>query len=304
MIDIKYHIASIVAVFLALGLGILIGSTIMGDDILVDQQKKLLDRLEEQFTIFKDREVQLVQENTYKDEIIGNYENYSQALLPFLVKERLADENVAIVVTGNTDIPSGLINTITIAGAQVVSKTVVLSNINLSNPEIIDKLLNYYDIQDIDDTYDTYEVLRRYIAGSVAAVLLNQDDNGITEFMQENDLLSFTGDFNTPITGVILVGGTNSLDHYFASSFDQSLIEHLGNNGIKVFGVEKSKIEYSYMQDYQQNNITTIDNIDLSPGQISLVFAMEGEPGNYGIKDTAQKFMPSLPVQSLGSGTR
>ena len=45
MIDIRYHIASIVAVFLALGLGVLIGSTIVGDDLLVDQQKKLLDRL-------------------------------------------------------------------------------------------------------------------------------------------------------------------------------------------------------------------------------------------------------------------
>lgn len=301
MIDLRYHIASIIAVFLALGLGVLIGSTIVGDDLLVDQQKKLLDRLEEQFVLIKDREAQLVLENGYKDEIISNYENYSQALLPPLVKNRLADEKLAIVVTGNIDLPSGLINSITIAGAQVASKTVILSNLNLNDNDISKKLIDYYNIQ---TTEEPQEMLRKYIAGSVAAVLLNQGDQGIIEFLQENELINFTGDFNTPITGVIIVGGTNSLDAHFASSFDQSLIENLAGNGIKVFGVEKSQVEYSYMEYYQQNNITTIDNIDLSPGQIALVYAMEGEPGNYGIKATAQKFMPSLPVQSLGSGER
>ncbi|HZJ84339.1 MAG TPA: copper transporter, partial [Syntrophomonadaceae bacterium] len=60
----------------------------------------------------------------------------------------------------------------------------------------------------------------------------------------------------------------------------------------------------SYIGHYQNYNITTIDNVDLSPGQISLILAMEGEPGHYGIKDTAQKFMPSLPVQSIGSDKR
>lgn len=301
MIDIRYHIASIVAVFLALGLGVLIGSTIVGDDLLVDQQKKLLDRLEEQFTLFREREENLVLENNYKDQIISNYENYSQALLPPLVRDKLADEVLAIVVTGNTDLPSGLINSITIAGAEVASKTVVLSNLSLVDSEICSKLVDYYNIEALDDAP---EVLRKYIAGSVAAVLLNQGDQGIIEFLQENDLINFTGDFSSNITGVIIVGGTNSLDSYFAKSFDQSLIEHLISNGIKVFGVEGSQVEYSYMTDYQQNNITTIDNIDLSPGQIALVFAMEGEPGNYGIKPTAHKFMPSLPVQALGSGER
>ncbi len=301
MIDLKYHIASIVAVFLALGLGVLIGSTIVGDDLLIEQQKKLLDRLEEQFTVIKDREAKLVLDNEYKDEIIGNYENYSQTLLPLLVKERLVDDNLAIVVTGNTDIPSGLINTLTIAGAEVHSKTVILPNLVLDNSDICAKLANYYNIAGVDDSCET---LRSYIGGSVAAVLLNQGDQGIIDFLQENDLINFSGAYDTPLSGVIVLGGTNNLDTNFASTFDQNLIESLNNNGIKVFGVEKSKVEYSYIGHYQNYNITTIDNVDLSPGQISLVLAMEGEPGHYGIKATAQKFMPSLPVQSIGSDKR
>ncbi|HZK44529.1 MAG TPA: copper transporter [Syntrophomonadaceae bacterium] len=301
MIDIKYHIASIVAVFLALGLGILIGSTIVGDELLVDQQKKILDRLENQFEMIREREVDLVLDNEYKTELISNYENYSLALLPPLVQDRLNEEKIAVVVTGNTDIPSGLVNSITIAGAQVVSKTVVLSNLKLSDNEVNSKLLDYYNIEETEDFRD---ILRKNIAGSVTAVLLNQGDQGIMEFLQESDVINFTGSFDEPISKVIILGGTNSLETYFAKSFDQSLIENLINGGIKVFGVEKSSAVHSYMADYQENNITTIDNIDMSPGQVGLVFAMEGEPGNYGIKSTAEKFMPSLPVNFLGSEAR
>ncbi len=58
------------------------------------------------------------------------------------------------------------------------------------------------------------------------------------------------------------------------------------------------------MEEYQKDKISTIDNVDLSPGQISLVYAMEGEPGDYGIKVTAKKFMPSLPVESVNKQQR
>jgi hypothetical protein len=43
MIDMRYHIASLAAVFLALGLGILIGSAALSEHVLVNQQKHLID---------------------------------------------------------------------------------------------------------------------------------------------------------------------------------------------------------------------------------------------------------------------
>ena len=46
IIDFRYHIASLAAVFLALGLGILIGSSLLSDEKLYEQQGKLVDRLE------------------------------------------------------------------------------------------------------------------------------------------------------------------------------------------------------------------------------------------------------------------
>lgn len=295
MIDLKYHITSIIGVFLALGLGILIGSTIVGDNLLVDQQKKMIDRLEEQFYTLRESENELVTAGKYKDQIILNYENYSQALLPTLVKEHLAGYKIAIVVSGGSDIPAGMLNALSISGAEVMSRTVVLSNMSFDNPELRKQFCEYYQLGD-DVAPD---VLRQYVAASVAAVMMNKADSSVIDYLQANDLIKFSGNNTVPLNGVIIVGGAKNLASNFAASFDHALIETLNQEGVKIFGVENSSAPYSYMQQFQKDKISTIDNVDLSPGQISLVYAMEGEPGDYGIKFTAKNFMPTLPVETI-----
>lgn len=296
MIDIRYHIASIVAVFLALGLGILIGSTIVGDDLLVDQQKKVIDRLEQQFEDLRTRETELTTENEYKANLISKYENYSQAVQPLLVQNHLKDYQAALVVCGDSDVPAGLQNALTMAGAQVVTKTVVLGNMNLDNTKQRTALLNYYHL----DAKTSVDTLRRYIAVSVGTVLTGKAQPDLISYLQSNGLVKFTGNPAVPVNGVILLGGANNLGAYYADSFDRGLISFLSSQGVKAFGAELSGVTYSCMENYQKENISTVDNIDLSPGQVSLILAMEGEAGNYGMKPTAQKFMPSLTLNAAG----
>lgn len=292
MIDIKYHIASIVAVFLALGLGVLIGSTIVGDDLLVDQQQKMIERLEEQFYGLKDREVELLADNEDKDQLISNYENYSQALLPAVVSGRLEQYKVAVIVTGDSEIPAGMINAISMAGAQIVSKTVLLSNMKLEDEEIGSRMKDYYGLSNSESK----AVVRQHIADTVAQVIMNKGEEGTIAFLQQNNMIKFSGANNIPLDGIIIVGGANNFSNCFVDDFDSRLINNFLNAHEKVFGVEGVQVNYSYIGIYQEHNISTIDNIDKSPGQVSLILAMEGEAGNYGIKATAQKFMPTIPV--------
>lgn len=296
MIDLRYHIASLVAIFLALGLGVLIGSTIVGDDVLVQQQKKIIDRLEEQFATLKDREDAFVAENKKSTQIIGDYENFSQTLLPTIVNNRLKGYQVAVVITGSNDIPAGMLNTFSIAGANVVSKTVVLPNINMNDTAVRNKLLELYNL----DPKSSRNTMRNKVAASVVDAIANQGDPNVIKYLQDNGLVKFIGAYNVPVNGVVIVGGSKDLTVYFPDSFDQGLIDNLANFNIKVYGTEDSGVKYSYMAKYQQNNISTIDNINMGPGQISLILAMAGEPGNYGVKATAKKFMPSLPVDYPG----
>lgn len=300
MIDLRYHIATIIAIFLALAVGVLIGSTIVGDDLLVDQQKKLIDRLEEQFAALREQEGLLIEQNEFQTNMLAHYENYSQALLPALVRDRLKGMNVAVIVTGGTDIPAGMLNALSIAGATVVSKTVVLGEANLRNADLRAELVDYYKLDPGSDA----DALRYQVATSVATVINNQVDPDLITFLQDKGLVKFSGANTIPIQAVILVGGAEDISMSLASSFDQGLITYLLGKGVKVFGVEQSQVAYSYIGEYQKNGISTVDNVDLSPGQISLVFAMEGEQGNYGIKTTAKRFVPTLPVESIGGQSR
>ena len=52
IVDFKYHIASLVAVFMALGIGVIIGSSVLGESIvrnIVAEQELLITRLEEDY---------------------------------------------------------------------------------------------------------------------------------------------------------------------------------------------------------------------------------------------------------------
>ncbi|CFX50468.1 Protein of unknown function DUF3186 [Syntrophomonas zehnderi OL-4] len=295
MIDLKDHIVSIIAIFLALGLGILIGSSIVSDDLMVTQQQRIIDRLEQQFATLREQENNLLAENEAKNKIINNYENFGQVMLGPIVKEHLKGAELAIVVTGGEEIPAGLLNTLTIAGATVNTQTVMLNNINLKDSSLRRKLVKFYGTEE-DVSSDA---LRQKVAISVGMLITNQADIGTRKFLEENNLIKLGGVYTNPVDTVILIGGSNNSGNSYPESFDTNLINILLASGKQIVGVENSKVSYSYMETYQKYNLTTIDNIDLSLGQISLVLAMTGQPGDYGTKTTATKFMPSIPVEYL-----
>jgi hypothetical protein len=295
MIDLRYHIASLVGIFLALGLGVLIGSTMVSDDVMVAQQQKMIDRLEEQFYTLRDKENELVTENQSSKKIIGDYENFTQVMLPAIIDGRLDGYQVAVVVTGTEDIPAGMLNAFSLAGANVVSKTVLLPNISMNDANIRNNVTEYYGL----DKGAKRDVMRQKVAETVGMVLGNTAVPGAVDFLERNNLVKMSGNYNVAVNAVVIVGGANDLTVYFPDSFDSYLINSVAAAGIKSFGTETSQVKYSYMARLQQNNITTVDDIDMGPGQISLILAMQGEQGDYGIKPTAKKFMPSLPVESL-----
>lgn len=297
MFDLRYHIVSIVAVFLALGIGILIGSAIVSDDLMVTQQQKMIDRLEEQFTSLKESESSLMAENASNNRLLNNYENFSQTMLTPIVKDRLSGKNIAVVVSGDQEVPASLINSLTIAGANVNSQTVILTNINMKDAALREKLIEYYALE----AGTASDLLRQKTAISIGLLLSNKVSPQVKIFLEENNLIKTSGSYTNAVDTVILIGGTDKLGTSFQESFDTSLINTLLSEDKVLIGVESSKVKFSYMKTYQKYNITTVDDIDLSPGQISLVLAMTGEPGDYGIKSTATKFMPSLPVEYLSN---
>ncbi|HXK97604.1 MAG TPA: copper transporter [Limnochordia bacterium] len=139
MFDYKYHVISLVAVFLALGIGILVGSTMLGGDVLVEQQKLMVDRLEEDFRNFREQNRLLQEELLSYRSLAESYRAFAQQVLPALVTGRLAGVKLALFNLDGAQLPQGLIDTLALAGAEIAYYTQVVSAQHL---ELINTSIN------------------------------------------------------------------------------------------------------------------------------------------------------------------
>ena len=300
MIDIRYHVATLVAIFIALGVGILIGSTLVGGDVMIEQQKKMISQLESQFDVLRERESELTAENRFMSGVSRNYEEFTRAVSVPLIKNRLNGYRVAIIVTGGQEIPAGLLNSLSLAGARVDSTTVVLPGIQLSDSGLLIKVCDFYQL----DHSTPPDELRKMVALSAAGIVVNGGDTEVHNFLEDNNLVKFDGDYGGVLDEVILIGGAQEESYNHPASMDAWLIRSMQNYNKSILGCETSRAQISYMPTYQEFDMSTIDDIDITPGQISLIRAIEGETGDYGVKATAKKFMPSLPAEYLRGNFR
>lgn len=287
IIDFRYHIASLVAVFLALGLGILVGGIMLKSDVLVDRQKQMTDKLEIQLE-------QLRQKNEAVEAQVSslqvNYktrEEFEKEILPLLVKGRLEGYQIALVETNSYSFSDDLTAALQMAGAKVLSVTTIMGSFDQPvNREVLKARLNWKDA-------DESQMAAR-LAREVARGILVNDNRPVLDSLVEAGLVKISGEYGKPLSGVVIIGGSQEREMVKTEAVDLPLIDYFLSAKIPVYAVEEADIPYSYMKEYQKKRISTVDNIDSVPGQVALVLAMAGKPGHYGIKPTAQKLLPAL----------
>ncbi len=93
---------------------------------------------------------------------------------------------------------------------------------------------------------------------------------------------------------MIIVAGTQPEGSDRVANVDQPLIEAFQKLNIDVLMCETTEAHVSDVDMYRQLKIgvTTIDNIDDPIGHGSLVFAIGGVVGDYGVKSSANAIYP------------
>ncbi|MFZ5647788.1 MAG: copper transporter [Bacillota bacterium] len=277
-LNLKYHIVSLVAVFLALGLGILIGSAFPGDTTLISQQQQLVGRLESRIESIRQKNESLrarINQLEMDRDIRGQFE---LQVLPTLVEGKLRGRSVAILATGG-HVTEDLAVTLQLAGATIQSSTILEEA--LKNREEVLKKLDWPDM-------DQKSFLSR-VAGEISSAVMSGETR-TTKILAGEGVLKISGRYGGTVSDVVIVGGNNRIE----KGMDSHFIDFFTNRGISVFGAEESFAAYSCMKDYQKKGLATVDNIDTVPGQVSLVYAMSGRPGHYGIKSTARSLLPVI----------
>ncbi len=268
----RYHVTTIAAIFLALGVGIIIGSSFVQSQI-VDRQTRRLEALGKQFN----QEVEPLRDSNKQ------YAAFVEAITPLIITSKLAGIRVALIQTG--DYPETLRSvreTLERAGAQVESETVIPSDFTVKATDQLPAIVRALGIRTAQPKNP--EDLLSTLAEAFGQPG-RQDD---VEALVSSKLIETSGDYSRPVSFAILVGGATMKGGSRAESIDLPLVHALKPMVSTVIVVESVDAEVSYIAALRGADIPTVDNADTDIGRIAVVLALQGPAGDYGVKQTAR----------------
>lgn len=105
-LGLRYHLLSLVAVFLALGVGIFIGAGLLDDHTVLQRQQALIEGLKADFDALRQDTAALRAENRRLSVQLARYGQAERLLSSLAVEGRLAGRTVAVLVLGSADAPT------------------------------------------------------------------------------------------------------------------------------------------------------------------------------------------------------
>jgi hypothetical protein len=287
-VDYRYHIGSLVAIFLALLLGILVGIGIAPNpqelNRIVSQLKT--EYLEVQKT--QEQEISALKESSRDSEIL------IRETVAALIKDRLQGKRVAIITGhefGPDALPDILRATLKQAGAQVTSTTIVTNKYVALRATMRDKLapkLGLYPRPGVHFRTALAEALAEALASGEPQFLLALQSQGLLKTSADSN-------YKTKPDAVLVLGGADNGSDIAPERIDLPLIRVLSRKGIRVVGAEEGEAKISVMPVYRAAGIPTVDHADTPAGRLSVVLLLAGGDGHYGLKDTADHFLPVIP---------
>ncbi len=170
MIDIRYHIYSLAAVFFALALGIAIGTSFAKNSSGTTKERRIIQRYENSMWIMK-RELEKASCDVAQKEVLAkSSEDFCRAVLPGILTGKLAGRNVAIVQTGDYDDLSGSVkHALELAGATVTTITDISRTFDFDDSHKVACALAACGITPPDDSKQARDKLWSIIADTVYA---------------------------------------------------------------------------------------------------------------------------------------
>lgn len=247
-----------------------------------------IDSLKREFAVLRtENRVQQAMVSSLQDSL-KKHKDFERAAMPMLVNNQLIWRRVAIIQTGDfSEAAQSAKAALEAGGAQIVSVT-TLSDLSL--PSSASKLSRV--VKEITGQTASPDPLG-IVLGMVAESIVTGSTPEVMDVMEKRGLLSKAGDYVWRVNKVIVVGGSNKQSDQRAAEVDLALIDKLQSLSATVVGCEPLDAKTSYVPVWHRKDITTIDNVNDPTGQTALVFAVAGDTGNFGLKDSADRIIPA-----------
>jgi hypothetical protein len=278
----RYHATSLIAVFLALAVGILIGAE-FGGDALTETRKNLEQSLVGNLQDARSRADDLSSE-------LGRANEFDEKVYPVLTRERLLGKRIAVVALGGlpSDITSEVEEALGPTGATLVGVGVVREPVDMAGLASELSETRFAEIRTESDqlTELGVGVGRQIVIGGT-----------LPELVRGQMFSRASGEFGS-LDAVIVVRsqpeGMGPVQRSTANQLETALLAGITATRVPTVGVEATTTEPSSISFFQSNGLSTVDDIDNTAGKLALVLAINGAEGSFGVKSSADRLLPEL----------
>jgi Copper transport outer membrane protein, MctB len=278
----RYHATSLIAVFLSLAIGILIGAE-FGGDALTNTRKDLENSLVGNLQDARSRADDLSGE-------LGRSNEFGERVYPVLTRDRLQGKRVAIVALGGlpSEVSAAVEEALAPTGAQLVAVGVVREPVDVNGLAGDLSQTRFFDLETNPDQLTALGkgLGRQLVIGGT-----------LPEVVRGQLFSRASGSFGA-LDGVIVVRDQpqdmGPVQRSRAAQLESALLSGMTATRTAAVGVETASAEPSSVSFFQGNDLSSVDDVELTAGKLAMVFAMLGAEGSFGVKSSADRLLPDL----------
>jgi Copper transport outer membrane protein, MctB len=293
MFDLRYHVASLAAVFLALVIGILVGVGISGS---VSKGEKSLE---------KQRIAQLQGQLSGTSATIDGLKKRQAAALAFMktaypvvMRNRLKGKRIAVVFVGPKDTTTN----------SLIDET--LFDAGAAQPARVRALHVPVDPTALDQTLVGRPALAQYsgsgqlgaLGRALAEELVVGGDTPLWDALSNQLVVERIGGSQRPVDGVVVVRSAKPQIGE-TGQFLRGFYGGLASGGVPAVGVETTHSKLTAVRAFSENGLSSVDDLDRPEGRFALVLLLRGaDGGHYGVKGKPDGVLPPVPQPLLPRG--
>lgn len=302
MISFRYHIVSLVAVFLALALGIVVGTTALSGPITKDLRTQLNDTKKQRDALAG--QVKTLQNN------VDDAGQFAATYGSQLVAGTLTGQKVLLVALPDTSdtMQTGVQRQVDAAGAKITG--IVTITKNYLDARLGDNIrsLAVGAARPIGITYPETSDAGRLGAALLSYVLLGKgqktDLPQVLGGLSADHLVTVDGNAVAPATLVVVLGHGSPAKKDYAATTQLALVSALAQGGghVVVAGDATSAAQGGVVASVRnaagdRGSVSTVDDADNALGQVSTILALaaaaKGQVGHYGTGAGADALFPA-----------
>jgi hypothetical protein len=293
--DLRYHVASLAAVFVALVIGIFVGVGLSGKGFVNDAERANLQARIDELRGERDRAVEQASAADVRGEAL---DDLAEKAYPELVDGRLDGKSVGVVFVGSVD--QGIAGTVRRAVNDAGGRVALVRALRVP-----------LDLDSVDEALESDRELRslagperrEQLGRELAQELVAGGPAPILRRLSATLVEEQSGSSPTPLDAVVLARPARPQQGE-TQDFLAGLYGGLASTPIPSVGVDAGGTRRSPLTTFRRRGLSTVEAVDEASGRVALVFLLAGaRPGSYGIgPDAADGVLPDVPPAASPAG--